>query len=350
MSSRRNSASSLLTAQRSQHSFHSNTPDHSQDTSDDGYDYNSVKVDPATEPTRKAHNEVATNVQRNVQNPSAIRITSDADASFEETSPNIWQRGFAGRRAQLPDEEKAITNRPAQDHEHPSQSHIDTDLSTLSRDSAKARHIALSWNLSRKDKRLVLELSVSAPQTKSEDEILPKRVLWLHDEQRLLGIQKLEEIILKCKPRGLSKSEIGLTRRLLERVRNTAEKSFVGGKFLVPTALRYDNQDMSRYTVDQTCIFFCFPYFSVAEPSYGEYAGKDSSEHPPRTLLQSRYRLNKTTDRDKKQCIRLLTNKAVSSSDVARKARRISLPFQETGQLVYVPQLWGVLIGLGKRL
>ena len=213
----------------------------------------------------------------------------------------------------------------------------------------KARHIALSWKLGRKDTKLILELNLAAPQTKSKDEVLPKRVLWQHNEQRLLGINKLEEEIVKCQSRGLSESEIGLTKRLLGRVRSTSEKSFVGGKYLVPTALRYDNQDVSRYTVDKTCIFFSFPYFLVADSSFREYAAKGKEEHPPRTLLQSRYRLNKTIERDEKQCIRLLDGKGVTSSIAVQAGDEISIPAKGTQHLVYVPQLWGVIIGLGKK-
>ena len=135
----------------------------------------------------------------------------------------------------------------------------------------------------------------------------------------------------ECQPQVSSGSERGLTRRLIQRVRTVAERDFVGGRFLTPTTIRYDNQDISRYTVDKTCIFFSFPYFNVARPEFRKHFRKTEDQHPPRTLLQSHYRLNKTIDRDEYQCISML--KEVNAT--------------EQENLVYVPQLWGVIAGLG---
>lgn len=126
-----------------------------------------------------------------------------------------------------------------------------------------------------------------------------------------------------------------------------AEREFVGGRFLTPLALRYDNQDVSRYTVDKTCIFFSFPYFLVAEPGLRKHYERDDPRHPARTLLQSHYRLNKTIDRDKDQCISLLKRGTVATSiNVSDKGkqRRSRSAIKE---LVFVPQLWGIIDGLG---
>ena len=60
-----------------------------------------------------------------------------------------------------------------------------------------------------------------------------------------------KNLMHQCQSQGGSKSQRGLTRRLLKRVCNIAENDFVGGRFLTPVALRYDNQDVSRYTVDK---------------------------------------------------------------------------------------------------
>ena len=141
-------------------------------------------------------------------------------------------------------------------------------------------------------------------------------------------------------------SERGLTRRLIQRVRTVAERDFVGGRFLNATAIRYDNQDISRYTVDKTCIFFSFPYFNVAKPELRKHFRKREDQHPPRTLLQSHYRLNKTIERDKFQCISML--KEVKSTEEKRKSR-VGRP-KMVKDLVYVPQLWGVIAGLGMSI
>lgn len=153
----------------------------------------------------------------------------------------------------------------------------------------------------------------------------------------------------KCRFQGLSEGEIGLTRRLLKRVRILAERPFVGGSYLAPITSRYDNQDISKYTVNKTCIFFNFPYFALADTRMRKYFPKASQDHPPRTLLQSHCRMNKTDIRDKSQCIKLLESNIIKSSIIASKQEKDKLSKKVTEEVVYVPQLWGVIVGLGKK-
>ena len=151
----------------------------------------------------------------------------------------------------------------------------------------------------------------------------------------------------ECQSQSSSSSERALSRRLLKRVRNVAEKEFVGGRFLTPLALRYDNQDVSRYTVDRTCIFFSFPYFLVAKPGLRKHFEKDDPRHPARTLLQSHYRLNRTIDKDEYQCISLLKSGTVATSISASEKGRQGRSKSAIEELVFVPQLWGIIDGLG---
>ena len=151
----------------------------------------------------------------------------------------------------------------------------------------------------------------------------------------------------ECQSQSSSSSERALSRRLLKRVRNVAETEFVGGRFLTPLALRYDNQDVSRYTVDRTCIFFSFPYFLVAKPGLRKHFEKDDPRHPARTLLQSHYRLNRTIDRDEYQCISLLKSGTVATSINASDKGRQGRSKSAIEELVFVPQLWGIIDGLG---
>jgi len=151
----------------------------------------------------------------------------------------------------------------------------------------------------------------------------------------------------QCQSQGVSKGQRGLTRRLLKRVRNVAERDFVGGRFLTPVALRYDNQDISRYTVDKTCIFFSFPYFLVAKPGLRKHFARDDPWHPPRTLLQSHYRLNKTVDRDEDQCISLLKDGTTASLIDAPNRPKQPWSGRAIDNLVFVPQFWGIIDGLG---
>ena len=143
---------------------------------------------------------------------------------------------------------------------------------------------------------------------------------------------------------------MALTRRLLKRVHTISERQFVGGSFLTPSASRYDSQDISKYTVDKTCIFFNFPYLCVANPRTRVYLKKGEPEHPPRTLLQSHYRLNKTKERDKKQCIGLLEENVVRSCINEPDAIKGRASNKLTEEMIFVPQFWGLIVGLGKQI
>ena len=158
----------------------------------------------------------------------------------------------------------------------------------------------------------------------------------------------VKEAIKECENQYLSKDEVDLTRRLLKRLRTVAERPFAGGRYLTPLALRYDNQDVSRYTVDKTCIFFNFPYLAMATSDFRKHFSKGHHEHPARTLLQSHYRLNNTIDRDKFQCVRLLKGHEVRSClNIPSGGEKSSLSGQEAQLLLYVPQFWGMIVGLG---
>ena len=117
----------------------------------------------------------------------------------------------------------------------------------------------------------------------------------------------------------------------------------------MPLALRYDNQDVSKYTVDKTCIFFSFPYLSLSTAELRNYFTKKDFEHPPRTLLQSHYRLNKTKDRDKLQCVRWLKVEKLDPCLNAPKEDMQMLSKKKVNELFFVPQFWGLIIGLGMK-
>jgi len=134
-----------------------------------------------------------------------------------------------------------------------------------------------------------------------------------------------------------------LTRRLLKRVWATDERDFIGGKFLIPGATRYDGQ--SKNADEKPCTFFNFPYFSVERPHTGtQPRGQPASgnlEHPVRTLLQSRYRLEATDARDRDQSITKLTRREVNtcirpSSNYAGQ----NVHHHKSKPIIHVPQLW----------
>ena len=158
---------------------------------------------------------------------------------------------------------------------------------------------------------------------------------------------RIKRVVDQSKAQGLSDSEYGLIKRLTTRLERVSQRSFVGGRYLVPLALRYDNQDVSKYNVDKTCIFFSFPYLCLDGVELRDYYTKQDVEHPPRTLLQSHYRLNKTEDRDDDQCVRWLKPEKLSARVTAPPKVKTKLYKKRVKELFFVPQFWGLIIGLG---
>ena len=146
----------------------------------------------------------------------------------------------------------------------------------------------------------------------------------------------------------MKESEAGLSRRLLKRIQVQHQRPFVDGSFLTPVARRYIVLDDSKYSADRCCIFLSFPYFEVTEPRAENHFVKGESKHSVRTLLQSHYRLNETVERDKDQCIKLLQGKNLKSCIDAPDKETTHLNNREIKERIYVPQLWGLIIGLSK--
>lgn len=115
----------------------------------------------------------------------------------------------------------------------------------------------------------------------------------------------------------------------------------------MPLALRYDSQDVSKYTAEKTCVFFSFPYMCLDTVDLRKYYDGNSVGHPPRTLLQSRYRLNKTEDRDSLQCVKWLKPRRNTSRAVVSEPGMKELPRSQVEELFYVPQFWGLIVGSG---
>ena len=172
-------------------------------------------------------------------------------------------------------------------------------------------------------------------------------VIWQHSKFEDVRLRELETLVAQFRTCGLRESDIGLTRRLLNRVQLVAERDFVGGRFLTPKAFRYDMLDDSRYGVDKCCIFLNFPYFAVQGQQQREQFQKGDERHPVRTLLQSHYRLNRTSEKDETQCIRMLNADTLKSCIKDAQPSEIShLTSKPNDVLVYVPQMWALIIGL----
>lgn len=136
---------------------------------------------------------------------------------------------------------------------------------------------------------------------------------------------------------------VGLTRRLLKRVRKSDERDFVGGKFLLPTAIRYDGQSKASNEVVRSCTFFNFPYLSLENHraihcQRCKEAGYDG--HPKRTLLQSRYRLERTVAKDESQSITTLKPADIAKCVKPSNKQNALASLRGVLPIVYVPQLW----------
>lgn len=143
----------------------------------------------------------------------------------------------------------------------------------------------------------------------------------------------------------------GLTRRLLKRVWATDERGFIGGKFLNPATTRYDGQ--SKTDDEKPCTFFNFPYFSVEKPHTKKSSKAGSAglslEHPVRTLLQSRYRLEATNDRDPDQSITKLSRAEVKTCIRTPQNHGQENMDNNLKPIIHVPQLWCLSLTGGKN-
>ncbi|KAL8799866.1 MAG: hypothetical protein Q9182_005573 [Xanthomendoza sp. 2 TL-2023] len=170
-------------------------------------------------------------------------------------------------------------------------------------------------------------------------------VIWQHSELENIELDRLIGLIAQLKAAGLEEIVVGLSKRLLNRVRLVTERDFVNGNFLTPAVMRYDLHNALPY-----CMFVSFPYFLVAEGHNQSKFDKEGENHPIRTLLQSRYRLNETVDRDKSQCIRMISGSALRSCIQAPSSETKHLTRQLNNGLIYVPQMWTLIMDLGHIL
>jgi hypothetical protein len=129
----------------------------------------------------------------------------------------------------------------------------------------------------------------------------------------------------------------------LKRVRASDERSFIGGKFLIPTAIRYDGQCKASNETVRPCTFLNFPYISLERhdlQACNDCKSSSSDGHPKRTLLQSRYRLEKTISRDSSQSVTTLSLEEIKKCVTASTKDNILNPSYPTKPILHVPQMW----------
>ena len=321
---------------------------------------------PSNTPTKERERSKSNLSQQRSETSTAPDASDDPKIFAEDVKSNIYEKETGGTRAKIPDEETqnngvhAVVNNPTGPASASSGSAWKRQKSRWRRnhpaiatqtpraiEKTKPRHLMLHWKkeLVENAERFVLSLNAPAADVKAENS-----VIWQHSESEDIKLADFELLITQMKSTGLQESEIGLTKRLLKRVKLVSERAFVGGSFLTPTAIRYDMLHDSRYSKDKCCIFLSFPYFAVAKPQKRKNYIKGDSEHPTRTLLQSQYRLNETIERDNSQCIRMLGGETLKSCVKASQADTSHLSRKKTEELIHVPQMWAMILGLGSYL
>ena len=330
---------------------------------DDNYNYHDMGPSPEDVPTKEREHEKIAKSETPTR-AGLDHVEEGAAKILEEAKTNVFVRHPGRRRARVPDEENPTNGIPHSDEQSTStgpapkapasfwrrQIKPPSRTNTLEmRNETKLRHVKLHWEKSEYEGREKLHLNavLRDPNAKSESQ---NHVVWQHSEIDNMRIDMLEDMITRSRPQGLQNSEAGLTRRLLKRVRKLAERVFVGGSFLTPLALRYDILDDSKYSVDKCCIFLSFPYFAIEKVRPRNIFTKGSNEHPPRTLLQSAYRLNDTVEQEKFQSIRMLKSETLRSCIDAISRDTAHLSRDVTEELIYVPQLWALILGLDRMI
>lgn len=146
------------------------------------------------------------------------------------------------------------------------------------------------------------------------------------------------------------------TASLLQRVKMTAERKSVGGKYLTTGPMRYDGISSQGNDSDRPCMFFSFPYFAVGDFSakrrrkhapIDQRLARHLSIHPIRMLLQSRYRLESTQRRDEAQSITSLLSSEVQDCIQLPQDAKIAVKSNKWKQKIHVPQLWGLSVSGG---
>lgn len=197
---------------------------------DDGFDYHDQEPSAEDAPTRERVRARDGPVNR-ILNTAGVNAQEE-DADHVVDSLNIFERNVGGRRAKIPDEENQMNGvvhaddqakSPTEPTPHDSASRkgrtkSSGSISTESSIRTKRRQVMLHWEKEAVEaaQRLVLNAKVLTEKCKSESQ---NHVVWQHSEVDNITFDKLESLVTQAKSQGLQESEIGLTRRLLKRVR-----------------------------------------------------------------------------------------------------------------------------------
>ncbi|KAL8704098.1 MAG: hypothetical protein Q9201_002732 [Fulgogasparrea decipioides] len=325
----------------------------------DGFDYQDQG--PSQTPSKKKGGEPVSGAASQLSTDPNNAV--DYQQLVKKLDADLYERETKGTRARFPDRDHSSIRGPALSPVSGTPSQLSSSSSTSRRhdrrrrndklipttpsraaDKTRPRRVALNWRKELVDsiQQIILTANVSPVDPRLEPH---NSVTWQHSNFEDIKLLELETLVTGLTEFGLQDSEVGLTKRLLKRVRLVSERAFVGGSFLTPTAIRYDMLNDSRYGADKCCAFLNFPFFAVRKAQKKAAFVKGDSKHPTRTLLQSRYRLNETIDRDDSQCIRMLDARSLKSCIKAPEAETAHLTRGGVDELIYVPQMWALIMG-----
>ena len=317
-------------------------------------------------PEREATKETGISASTSITPLSGV--SDDEDFLREDIAPNIYQTHRGRRRAQLPDPDNDCKIEDAQpnglsapqasgaappsrrSHWRRYKARVDGAAAGNPKKAPSLWHVMLHWG---KDIKVVL--NVTKPQANIRSQIESQNyVSWQHLQMQSMTLDDLEHSVVAAKAQGVQDSEIALTHRLVRRVRQESERHFIGGSFLIPRSVRYDSKDSSKYSADKSCIFVAFPYFTISQEQpkdpLANARGDEKQKHPMRTLLQSIYRLNDTSERDQSQSIRMLSPSHLQSCIDIVRAEDTGLSRTVDDEMIYVPQFWAVILGLDRLM
>ncbi|KAL8734119.1 MAG: hypothetical protein Q9166_001604 [cf. Caloplaca sp. 2 TL-2023] len=200
-----------------------------------------------------------------------------------------------------------------------------SDQNTLE-DSNLKRFQILSTQRSFDDggRDVVTLITKDGVQSQEEKTTAPNQ-RWIHIRSEAIAFKQFRNHLERLP--GFDADYRQLANNVLDRVAKVCEKGFIHGRFLEPVTVLgqgSDPQDKSGRGIRRAS-FVCMPVFSIEPKRHFAYS-KTFLGHPPRGLLQWRYRLESTADRDTKQ--------VAAKSDTSGQQ-----------QLLYISYVWALIVG-----
>ena len=229
------------------------------------------------------------------------------------------------KRKRQRDEEQGILGEKGQDAENPTRPGLEREISRGGAPYGPDdlyEIISTQFWVPDDEGQEVVTLTVKDDTANRKQEKLRCESRWRHIQSEVITFRQFYKEVMRLP--GLEDDELALAARLLNKVRKTCEKQFIHGRYLKPIVLVYDGADPEEDSEEpKTATFINLPIFTIDVPKR-HTSTKEDEGHPVRALLQSRYRLESTKNRDKGQVIRKIE--------------------RHSDHVVHVPQIWALII------